>query len=90
MINRYVDDMYRLMKEMAWVLTPEGRVSLVVGNSCVRGVFIRNAEGFVATGRLAGLRGHTKSGTCLAMRKRYLPIPADNGGRLANGCGQKR
>lgn len=56
MVERYAEDIYRVMAELARVIRRDGRVFLVVGNSCLRKVFIRNSEGFVAAGRMVGLR----------------------------------
>ena len=46
MVHRYADDTHLLMGEIARVLKPNGKATLVVGNSCLRGVFISNADGF--------------------------------------------
>jgi SAM-dependent methyltransferase len=75
MVGRYCEDIYRLMAEMARVLNRDGRAFLVVGNSCLRKVFIRNSEGFIAAGRMIGLRLSHQFERDLPTRKRYLPIP---------------
>jgi SAM-dependent methyltransferase len=75
MIRRYAEDMYRLTSEIARVLKNDGRAYLVVGNSCLRKVFINNSEGFVAAGRMVGLRMVRRVERELPTRKRYLPMP---------------
>ncbi|MGE3808374.1 MAG: hypothetical protein AB7K24_27240 [Gemmataceae bacterium] len=75
MVERYAEDIYRLMAEVARVLHPDGRAFLVVGNSRLRRVFIRNSEGFVAAGQKNGLRLTRHVERELPTRKRYLPMP---------------
>jgi hypothetical protein len=82
MIGRYAEDMHRLMSELARVLKSDGRIFLVVGNSCLRKVFISNSEGFVAAGRMVGLTVTRKAERELPTRKRYLPIPEEQDGPL--------
>jgi SAM-dependent methyltransferase len=83
MVERYAEDIYRLMAELARVLRHDGRAFLVVGNSCVRRVFIRNSEGFIAAGRMVGLRLTRHAERDLPTRKRYLPMPKlKSGGSL--------
>lgn len=76
MVARYAEDMYRLMSEAARVLEPEGRAIFVVGNSCLRGVFIRNSEGLIKAGSMVGLRLLSQAERELPNRNRYLPMPA--------------
>jgi DNA modification methylase len=75
MVERYAEDIYRLMSELARVLRRDGRVFLVVGNSCLRRVFIRNSEAFIAAGRMNGFRLTRHAERDLPTRKRYLPMP---------------
>ena len=84
MVERYAEDIYRLMAEMARVLRPDGRIFLVVGNSCLRKVFISNSDGFIAAGRMIGLRLTRQVERELPTRKRYLPLPKQNHGTLGN------
>jgi DNA modification methylase len=82
MIERYAEDMYRLMSEIARVLKSDGRANLVVGNSNLRGVFIENSKGFSAAGRMVGLKVTRKVERNLPTRKRYLPIPKERNAPL--------
>jgi hypothetical protein len=70
------------MAELARVLRRDGRAFLVVGNSCLRRVFIRNSEGFIAAGRMIGLRLTSHAERDLPTRKRYLPMPKLKKGSL--------
>jgi DNA modification methylase len=82
MVERYAEDIYRLMAELARVLHRDGRAFLVVGDSCLRRVFIRNSEGFIAAGRMVGLRLTRHAERDLPTRDRYLPMPKQNSGSL--------
>jgi len=82
MVERYCEDVYRLMSEMARVLKPEGKAILIVGNSCLKGQFIRNSEGVTRAGKMVGLRLRAKVERELPHRNRYLPMPAAGEGPL--------
>jgi hypothetical protein len=82
MIERYSQDVYRLMAEIARVLHRDGRAFLVVGNSCIRKVFVRNSEGFIAAGRMLGLRLTRQVERELPSGSRYLPLPKLKGNSL--------
>jgi hypothetical protein len=75
MVERYCEDIYRLMSELARVLRPGGRAILVVGNSCLKGQFICNSEGVIRAGKMVGLRLRARSERELPAANRYLPIP---------------
>jgi hypothetical protein len=76
MVARYCEDVYRLMSEMARVLKPDGKAILIVGNSCLRGRFIRNSNGVTRAGRMVGLRLREQVERELPHRNRYLPMPS--------------
>lgn len=76
MISRYAGDLYRTVAEIARVLKPNGRAILVVGNSCLRGTFIRNSDGVARAAQLVGLQLAEKLERELPTRHRYLPLPA--------------
>lgn len=77
MVARYTEDLYRLMSEIARVLKPRGKAILVVGNSCLKGTFIRNSEGVIKAASMVGLRLSRQLERELPPRSRYLPMPAD-------------
>jgi hypothetical protein len=76
MVMRYAQDSYRLMSEIARVVKPGGKVTLVVGNSCLKGAFIRNSEGIAKAGAMVGLRQLNAVERELPDRHRYLPLSA--------------
>nr|VFK21496.1 MAG: Methyltransferase domain-containing protein [Candidatus Kentron sp. LFY] len=86
MIQRYVSDMDKVMKECARVLKRNGRSILVMGNSAIGGVFIRNSEALI---RLADDNGFSLI-SCntrpIETKRRYLPSPEyEKAGRKMQG-----
>jgi SAM-dependent methyltransferase len=79
-IDRYARDLFSIMKEVARVLRREGRATFVVGNSCLKNVFIRNSHGVIRAGELCGLRLLKEYERELPPQHRYLPPPEQ--GRL--------
>jgi tRNA G10 N-methylase Trm11 len=73
-IMRYAQDLYRLMSEIARVVKPGGGVTLVVGNSCLKGSFIRNSDGVARAGKMVGLDLIHLYERELPDRNRYLPL----------------
>jgi DNA modification methylase len=80
MIDRYIQDVLGMSKEVARVLKPGGVATFVVGNSCLSGVFIRNSEVLKLAARKAGMTLIEESERSLPPSSRYLPISA--GGAL--------
>ena len=83
MIVRYAADAHKLMKEIERVLKPKGKVLLVVGDSCLKGAFIKNSEIFSQAGKLCGLNLKRKRERKLPLRSRYLPLPNNKSSALA-------
>lgn len=81
MIDRYAQDLHRMTAEATRVLRLGGTATFVVGNSCLKGVFIRNADGLAAAAEIAGLTQTDSFERSLPVRKRYLPITT--GGALS-------
>jgi hypothetical protein len=79
MIARYATDLSRVLREMARVVRPSGNVILVVGNSCLKGTFIRNANAVVEAAKLNGLRLLKSYERTLPAGNRYLPMPSTPG-----------
>ena len=75
MIKRYAADIYGMIKEVHRVLKPGGHCQLVVGNSCLRGVFISNSNAIEYAGVAAGLSVIGKTERELPIQNRYLPTP---------------
>ena len=74
MIERYAEDLYRMLSEIARVLRPGGTVTLVVGNSCLKGTFIANAAGVTEAARMVGLTPTSVCERALPDNRRYLPV----------------
>jgi SAM-dependent methyltransferase len=83
MVRRYAEDVSGFMKELARVAKKGGRVLLVVGNSCLKGVPISNADINVEAAKLAGLQPSGRSERALVVAHRYLPLSAGKSGSLA-------
>ena len=81
MIERYAEDLYRMISEIRRVLRPGGVATLVVGNSCLRGTFIDNAAAVFEAGKMIGLERVGVSVRELPDRRRYLPFTKE--GQLA-------
>ncbi len=74
MIRRYAVDLREMMREVARVLKPGGRATFVVGNSCLKGVFVKNAEGVASAAKLFGLTEVARAERELPQASRYLPV----------------
>lgn len=74
MIERYVEDLYRMISEIARVLRPGGTATLVVGNSCLKGTFIKNSAGVSEAARMVGLTRTRVRERVLPDNRRYLPL----------------
>lgn len=74
MIQRYARDLQLIMLEARRVLRSGGRAVMVVGNSCVRGEFVRNSEGVIMAARQAGLELEDEIERELPEARRYLPL----------------
>ena len=77
MIDRYVQDLYSMIRELARLVKAGGRATLVVGNSCLRGIFIKNAGAVEAGAKLTGFRLESVAERDLPQQSRYLPISTD-------------
>lgn len=86
MIARYAEDAYHMMSEVSRVLRSKGRAVLVVGNSCLKGSFIKNSAGIARAAKMVGLKLVHDVERNLPDQNRYLPIPSQShmplGGRM--------
>lgn len=73
---RYIKDMDESLREVARILAPGGRAIYVVGNSTVRGTFVRNSAVVEAVASRNGLLLLSKHSRVLPPNRRYLPPPA--------------
>jgi SAM-dependent methyltransferase len=74
--SRYVKDMDASVREVARVLAPGGRAIYVVGNSSVRGTFVRNSAVVEAVAERNGLQLAERRVRLLPPNRRYLPPPS--------------
>lgn len=76
-VRRYATDLIRMTEQMARVLRPGGLVTCVVGNSSLKGVFVRNATGVTKAAEMAGMTYGGCSERVLPSDRRYLPVTVD-------------
>ncbi|MBL8261059.1 MAG: hypothetical protein JNM58_01440 [Xanthomonadaceae bacterium] len=74
MVERYALDLKRMLIQVERVLTLRGQATFVVGNSCLKEIFIRNSEGVVKAAEFAGLRLTQVRERELPTASRYLPM----------------
>lgn len=75
MLSRYILDMDQVLYQIARALRRGGKAIVVVGNSTIRGVFIRNARALVLLGKRHGVRLQSSRRRLLPHDRRYLPPP---------------
>jgi len=78
-LARYVWDMGEALAEVSRVLRSSGRAVYVVGDSRLRGTFIRNSDIVKAVAEEHGLKFRTRHSRTLPRNRRYLPPPKRNG-----------
>jgi hypothetical protein len=81
MIKRYVQDIYRMVTEIARVLKAGAHATFVMGNSCLRGTFIRNSDAVATAARNVGLSVVSETERPLPQRSRYLPMTSNSLGK---------
>lgn len=79
MVRRYVWDMQKVAKECVRVLKSKGRAVFVVGDSAMRGVFIKNSEALIHLADSNGLSLVSRSTRPIERKRRYLPPPESEG-----------
>jgi len=75
MLRRYAHDMNNVLRECARVLRRKGHAIFVVGDSSVRGLFIRNSECIAQLAAAHGFSLVSKIVRLIAQNRRYLPPP---------------
>ena len=76
MLKRYVVDIAALMGEIHRVLRPRGKCVLVVGDSSLDGVFVRNSRLVKEIANSSGLRFIREYRRRIPDSRRYLPPPS--------------
>ncbi|MEN5003238.1 DNA methyltransferase [Stenotrophomonas indicatrix] len=74
MVIRYAGDLERMMHQANRVLRRGGTATYVLGNSCLKEIFIRNSEGVARAGIHAGLTLAKVAERDLPAASRYLPV----------------
>ena len=74
MVKRYAHDVNCIVREVSRVLKPGGSATFVVGNSCLKDVFINNSGAMCKSAALNGLIICERFERELPRRQRYLPI----------------
>lgn len=74
MVERYALDVSLAMSEIARVLKLVSRATFVVGDSCLRGIFISNSEAVITAAQLNGLKVINRFKRELPTKSRYLPL----------------
>ena len=74
MSKRYARDLIDICGETARVLKPGGTATFVIGNSCLKGIFISNADGLASAAHSMGLLEQERIDRELPTRSRYLPV----------------
>ena len=78
LLAQYVWDMGGALAEVSRVLRGGGRAVYVVGDSTVRGTFVRNSAIVAAVAEEYGLKLHSRHSRALPDNRRYLPPPKRN------------
>jgi len=74
-LTQYTWDMGSALAEVSRVLKVGGRAVYVVGDSTIRGTFIRNSSIVAAVAEEHGLTLHSKHSRAIPANRRYLPPP---------------
>lgn len=75
LLSQYIWDMSQALSEVARVLKVDGRAVYVVGDSTVRGTFVRNSSIVSVLAQDHGLTLHSSQSRALPANRRYLPPP---------------
>jgi DNA modification methylase len=89
-LSQYVWDMGAALQEVWRVLRAGGRAVYVVGDSTVRGTFIRNSSIIAAAAHEHGLALHSRHSRALPANRRYLPPPSRDGSTAAMDSRMRR
>lgn len=76
-VLQYATDIREFVGKISRVLKPGGRCVYVVGNSCLRGVFIKNSSAVAVASQLLGLKLVDEAERELPESSRYLPITVE-------------
>lgn len=74
-LSRYIWDMNKALSEVSRVLRNGGRAVYVVGDSKLKGTFVRNSSIIAAVAKANGLTLQSRRARRLPANRRYLPPP---------------
>ncbi|WDO13959.1 hypothetical protein MH928_04480 [Flavobacterium sp. WW92] len=77
MIYRYALDMNNILKETSRVLKDNGKATFVIGNSSLKGIYIKNTLIAEESAKRHGLQLIEKQEREIPQNKRYLPPPSN-------------
>lgn len=77
MISRYALDLQRVSAEAARILKPGGTALYVMGNSCLKNVYINNASALAEAAKMSSLKLISRTEREIPAGSRYLPMPSD-------------
>lgn len=81
-LRRYIVDMRLILGEVSRVLVPGGSATFVIGDSTIRGVFVRNSEAIKLLGTRNGLQVVSAVSRPLPENLRYMPPPGPRRGKM--------
>jgi DNA modification methylase len=90
LLAQYVWDMGQALAEVSRVLRTGGRAVYVVGDSTVRGTFIRNSSIVATVASERGLTLQSRHSRALPANRRYLPPPKRDGSTAAMDTRMRR
>lgn len=76
MVERYAGDLLRMLSQVERVISSTGHATFVVGNSCLKDIFIRNSDGVAEAAIRSGLILTETRERDLPAGSRYLPMTA--------------
>jgi SAM-dependent methyltransferase len=79
MLRKFVWDMNLVVREVHRVLAPGGEAFFVIGDSNLKGTFVRNSAALESIARSAGLDVFTTKRRRIPDSRRYLPPPSATG-----------
>lgn len=79
MLVRYLFDLEAVMSEIHRVLKVNGQAIIVIGDSAIRKVFVKNSSAIIALAEKKGLSLVSKKTRRIPDNRRYLPPPASSG-----------
>jgi len=90
LLQKYIHDTLRAMREVSRVLAPEGKAVYVVGENTIKGTYVRNSVLMSEAARLCGLTLRTRRIRSLPASRRYLPPPSTDGRSAAMDTRMRR